>query len=120
MLRGIKIIALVSALSCLAGPSYSQGITPCTPSATLAVTAASSNVQLSACSGVVLLWNVGATEAFYKYGTASTTAATTGTDSWSIPATSFVVLNLGTNRPYLAAITAAGTTTLRITQGQVR
>lgn len=119
-MRLLKTTLLVGALACSIGPAAGQGITPCTPSATLSVTAASSNVQLSACSGVVLLWNVGTTEAFYKYGTVSTTVATTSTDSWSIPGSSFIVLNLGTARPYLAAITAAGTTTLRITQGQAR
>lgn len=119
-MRLLKITLTVGALALLVGPAYPQGITPCTPSSSLSVTTTSSNVQLSACSGVVLLWNVGAQEAFYKYGAASSTAATTGTDSWSIPATSFVVLNLGTNRPYLAAITSSSTTTLRITQGQVR
>lgn len=95
-----------------------QGITPCTPAATLNVTTSSSNVQLSACGGTVLLWNVGAQEAFYAYGSTSATAATTS--SFSLPGTSFVVLSLGNARPYLAAITSTSSTTLRITQGQTR
>src|SRR5882672_6591493 len=84
-----------------------QGISPCS-AATLNVSNVSSNVQLASCGQTVLLWNVGANEAFYKYGTSSGTAATTA--DWSIPSTSFVVLNLGTNRPYLAAITSSSTT----------
>lgn len=91
------------------------GITPCGTAATLSVTGTSSNVQLSACGGTVLLWNISAQEAFYNFGTLSTVTA--ATSNWSLPGNSSVVLNLGTNRPYLAAITATSTTTLRITQG---
>lgn len=92
-----------------------QGITPCTPAASLSVSTISSNVQLSACGATVLLWNTGTQEAFFNYGTTSSTAATTS--SWSLPGASFVVLNLGTSRPYLAAITASSSTTIRIVQG---
>lgn len=115
-----KLLAAASFLAALTICTELQsqaGITPCA-AASLSVTTSSSNTQLSACGGTVLLWNVGTTEAFYKYGTASNTAATTS--DWSLPGSSFVVLNLGFNRQYLAAITASGTTTLRITQGGTR
>lgn len=116
-----KFLVLLTFLGGLLSPweAFSQaGITPCGAAITLSVTTTSSNAQLSACGGVVLVWNVGTTEAFYAYGTASTTVATAS--NFSIPGTSFIVLNLPTNRPYLAAITASSTTTLRITQGNAR
>jgi hypothetical protein len=55
---------------------------------------------------------------FYVTGTASSTAATTS--NYSLPGNSFIVINVGNGSavaPYLAAITATSTTTLRITQG---
>lgn len=116
-----KLFVLLTFLGGLLAPweaSSQAGLTPCGSAITLSVTNTTSNAQLSNCGGVVLVWNVGTVEAFYTFGTASTTAATTS--SWSIPSTSFVVLNLPTNRPYLAAITASSTTTIRITQGNAR
>ena len=95
-----------------------QGITPCAAPTALSVSTSSSNQQLSACGGTVLLWNITSQEAFFKSGTASnTTAATT---DFSLPGNAFIVLNLGTARPYLAAITASSTTTIRIIQGQTK
>lgn len=95
-----------------------QGISPCGTAQTISASSSSSNIQLGNCSGYVLLWNIGTIEAFYNYGTPSTTVATTS--NWSIPPASYILLNLGTNRPYLAGITASSTTTLRITQGFLR
>lgn len=117
--RGWFVLACVTALWLAAGVAShaQQGITPCA-AASLSVTNTSSNTQLSACAGTTIVWNIGTVEAFYTYGTASNTAATTS--NWSVPAGGFVVLNLGTSRQYLAAITASSTTTIRITQGQTR
>lgn len=113
------LFLLVIALLFLGAPAKAQmGLTPCGTPISLSVSGSSTNAQLSSCGGTLILWNLGTQEAFYKYGTASTTAATTS--DWSLPGGAFVVLNLGTNRPYLAAITSTSTTTLRITQGQTR
>ena len=109
----------ISVLSQVSTPIYAQqGITPCAAPTALSVTATSSNVQLSACGTTVLLWNVTSQEAFFTYGTASNTAATTS--SYSLPGNAFIVLNVDTNKPYLAAITASSTTTIRIIQGYTR
>lgn len=112
VLIGLLVLGLFAA-----PVSAQQGITPCA-AFTLSVSNVSSNQQLSACGETVLLWNVGAQEVFYTWGAASTTAATAS--NWSIPGTSFVVVNLGRGRPYLASITAASTSTLRVTQGTTR
>lgn len=116
MLSKLGLFIVASLL--IAGAAYAQsGITPCA-SATISVSGTSANSQLSACGSTLILWNVGSTEAFYRLGSSSGTTAVT-TDN-SIPASAFVVLNVGSRQPYLAAITASSTTTLRITQGQTR
>jgi len=91
-----------------------SGITICSTSS-LAVSGTSSNVQLSACGPSVIIWNVGSVEVFINVGTASSTTATTS--SASIPNGTQLVLNVGNSAPYLAAITASSTSTIRITQG---
>ena len=111
------LFVLACLLGCLLPASAQQGITPCA-SNSISVSGTSANVQLSACGQTVLLWNVGTQELFYNYGPLSSEAATTSGNS--LPGNSFVVLNLGYNQLYLAAITASSTTTLRITQGQTR
>lgn len=114
-LWAIFLIAGLLPLFSADSEATTAGISPCANS-TISVTVASSNVHLSTCGSVVLLWNTTSQEAFYAYGSASNTAATTS--SYSLPGNSFVVLNLGVSGLYLAAITASSTTTLRITQGQ--
>lgn len=114
-----KLLILLLAPFFLASAANAQsGITPCGTAKTLAVTTSSSNVQLLTCGQTVLLWNVGATEIFYKYGSASTTTA--AVTDWSLPSGGFVVLNLGSAGLYLAAITSSSSSTVRITQGQTR
>jgi hypothetical protein len=111
------LLVLACLLGCLTEANSQAGITPCS-SNTISVTGTSSNVKLSACGQTVLLWNVTSQELFYNYGPSSSEAATTSGNS--LPGNSYVVLNLGYAQPYLAAITATSTTTLRITQGQTR
>ena len=108
----------------LSARAQQAGISPCA-GGTLAVTTSSSNVQLSACGPVVIVYNITSQEAFYALGAASSTAATAQTSStsapaantYSIPGNDFVTLNANNQTPYLAAITATSTTTLRIVQG---
>jgi hypothetical protein len=115
-----KILGAAVLLLALCAPASSQfaaGISPCSAN-TISVSGSSNNVQLSLCGPSVLLWNVGTQELFYVTGTASGTAATTS--NYSLPGNSFIVINVGNGSaiaPYLAAITATSTTTLRITQG---
>jgi len=109
-------------------PAHAQaglaGISPCA-GGTLAVTGTSANVQLAGCGPVVIVYNITSQEAFYAVGATSAAAATAQSSStaapiagtFSIPGNTFVVLNINTQSPYLAAITATSTTTLRIVQG---
>ena len=114
-----RIFYSISILLLLTGPVFAQaGITPCASATISASSGSSTNVHLSTCGQTVILWNTTSQEAFYKLGTASNTAATTGDNS--IPGGAFVVLNAGFGGSYLAAITAASSTTLRVTQGQTR
>lgn len=92
-----------------------QGLTPCSSGISLSATNTSSNSQLSNCGAVVIVYNIGAVEAFLNWGTASTTAATTS--GWSLPPGFGVALNAGRAPLYLAAITSSGSTTLRVVQG---
>ena len=114
-LAGASALALLCASSL---PLHAQaglaGISPCAAE-TLSVSGTSSNVQLSTCGPVVILYNITSQEAFYNYGAASTTAATTS--NYSLPGNTFVVLNINTIGGYLAAITGSSTTTIRVVQG---
>ena len=115
MKRLIAALLLGCAFTLPAGAqSGMAGISPCAAES-LAVTGTTGNVQLSVCGPVVILYNITAQEAFYNYGAASSTAATTA--GYSLPGNTFVVLNVNTVGGYLAAITATSTTTIRIVQG---
>jgi len=96
--------------------SAQQGIAPCAATS-ISVSNTTANAQLSSCGQTAILWNVGSQELFYALGPLSSQAATTS--NFSLPGNSFVIINVGLNKPYLAAITSTSTTTLRITQGQV-
>lgn len=113
---GIAVAVLYLGFSNQAHAQASQaGLSVCA-SSSLSVTGTSGNTLLSKCGHSVVLTNVGSNEAFYLVGNASTTTATTS--SASLPAGNSIVLDVGDNAPYLAAITGSSTTTLRITQGQ--
>lgn len=84
-----------------------------TGNTTLAVTTASARVALPNTDASLLIQNTGSVDAYVKLGNASVTAATTDT---LVAAGTKLVLATGTAVD-LAAITAAGSTTLAITQG---
>jgi hypothetical protein len=107
-------IGLALAPTALLAQAGLAGISPCAAE-TLAVSNVSANVQLSACGPVVILYNISSQELFYNFGAASNAAATTS--NFSLPGNTYVVLNLNTSGGFIAAITAASTTTLRIVQG---
>lgn len=109
---------LLASLLLLAAPALAQGGPALYPSAgaSLSVTSSSSRVALPNTAPLATsLWlmNDGATEAFYAFGSA-TVAATTS--SPPIPAGSCQAVDSG-KQPYIAAITASSTTTLRLIQG---
>lgn len=114
----LRIIAVLGMLILTAGTANAQyaGITPCA-SKSLSVTAASGNVLLSSCGQTVILYNTTSQEAYYNWGSASTTAATT-TGNY-IPGGGFVVLNLPAGT-YLAGITPTSTTTFKVVQGAAK
>lgn len=111
------IFFFLAACSALAQSGAPAGISPCSANS-LSVSGVTGNVQLSNCGPSVVLMNIGTQELFYNVGQVSTTAATTS--NYSLPPNTYIVITVPTNSPagwYLAAITAANTTTLRITQG---
>ena len=122
-------LALAFCWPCLASAQSLAGLGPCA-GGTLAVTGTSSNVQLSNCGPVVILYNISSQEAFYDVGTSSSlsiasapstsTSAPSTSAPYSLPGNSFVTLNLGGMGDagfYLAGITATSTATIRIVQG---
>lgn len=125
-----RIVAAIGVALALLFPlgamAQQAGISACA-GGTLAVTGSSANVQLSTCGPVVIVYNTTSQEAFYAYGTPSSTAATAQTSStsapiagtYSLPGNSFVTLNISnlSSGVFFAAITATSTTTLRIVQG---
>ena len=107
--------------------SAQAGMSPCA-GGTLAATSSSSNVQLSACGPVVIIYNISSQEAFYGFGSTSSATATSQSTSttapvaneYSIPGNTYVVVqvpNTGAAAWYVAAVTATSTATLRIVQG---
>lgn len=113
---GLFLLGLFAA-NPAAAQNSSAGMTPCGNGLTLSVTGTSSNTQLSACGTTAVIWNIGAAEAFFNWGTASNTAAVAAT-SWSLPPGASVTVSTGRAPLYFAAITASSTTTLRVVQGQ--
>jgi hypothetical protein len=63
----------------------------------------------------ILIKNVGATEAFWRSGLGPQTALTTDE---SIPAGAIMVYTIPVTDTVFAAITASGTTTLRVSRGE--
>lgn len=109
---------LLAFLLLLAAPALAQQGPALYPSAggSLAVSGTSSRLVLpNTAPAATSLWlmNDGATEAFYAFGSA-TVVATTG--SPPIPAGACQAVDSG-KQPYIAAITATSTTTLRLIQG---
>lgn len=89
---------------------------PFTPGAnfSLAVTTTTGAVNVTGNGTTLRLANVAATECFIKLGTSAVTAATT---DFSMPANSQIFLTASNAITYVAAITASGTATLRISRG---
>lgn len=111
------LAALFFATPALAAPQL--GITPCVITAKptdISYSGVSANVRLSTCGETAIVYNTSATaDVRYRLGTASNTTAVL-TD-WLLPASSFVVLNVGTSGLYIAVI-SSGTGTVSIVQGQ--
>lgn len=121
-LLGAALIALSAFAPGIAFAQASLGITPCVQSGangqstrTMTPTTSSSRVQFNSCGSTLIVYNTTSEEVFYALGNSSV-VATTG--SLSIPGGYFVVLNIGSQGTYFAAIVGANTTILRFTQGR--
>lgn len=111
--------------SILLGAALLGGVIACAPvkaqtfqsqgSASLAVTTATDRVALPAGSfgATVTILNVGTAEAFVTFGGSTVTAATTNDSIPSGAGRCFAI----SSQTFVAAITASGSTTLRINQG---
>ena len=82
--------------------------------ATIAVTTSTGNVAIAGTGATLRLANVTSVECFVAVGN-SAVAATTG--SFSVPGNTQVFISIPNEATYVAAITAATTTTLRISRG---
>ena len=84
---------------------------------THAVTTTSSTPTALVGSGSdLLVQNVGATECFYEQGTSAVTVSTS--TGLPIPAGAILVIGRDKNTTHIVSITAASTTTLRVTTGE--
>lgn len=91
------------------------GFTPGGNFSIVVTNAGTDRVNITGQGTTLRIANVGATECFLTFGTSSTlTAATT---DFSMPATSQLLVTVPSTTTYVAAVTAAGTTTLRISRG---
>ena len=97
-----------------------------TVNGTVAVTTTSQAIALQGAGGALLVKNVGSTECFIAVGSSTVTAtaaaaapATDATDgSMSIPAGEIGTYSIPVTATHLAAVTASGTTTLRVSRGE--
>lgn len=97
-----------------------QPFSPAGETKTLAVSDTTGSVALTRAPGgaadlTVIVVNVGSTEAFVQFGASDVEATTSSTPIEPGQSMTFSVAN--TDAPYLAAITASSTTTLRATSG---
>ncbi len=95
-----------------------MNVSPFTPGGTvsLAVTATTGSVALSAAGSSVEVQNTGLTICFVKLGASAVTAAVT---DYPVPAGQSKVIGRNPNTDtYIAAITSSGTTTLYATTGE--
>ena len=120
-LLGAFFVACVFAAGCLPAAAQIFGMSPC-GMITLSATTTSSNAQLPACGTTAQVTNTGSVEAFYFFSNPSGTVATipgagTSSTGFAIEPGQTVSVSTGPGAVYFAAITASGTTTLRITQG---
>lgn len=107
----VSIAAILGLFGIRPANAVTAGITVCS-SNTISASGSSSNITLSNCGPVVIIYNITSQEAFYNLGSVATTS------NYSIPGNSYVVLQINqASTVVLSAITASSTTTLRIVQG---
>ncbi len=83
----------------------------------LSVTTTSGYVALTGSGSQILVQNVGSTECFIMVADTTADAEAFVGDNLSIPGNRERILSIRPTAAYLAAITASGTTTLRIARG---
>ncbi len=120
----MRHLLLSFALACClvhgASAQSSQGFSPCTTTpASISASVASSNVALTAnCGSSAILYNIGAQEAFWTIGSTSAAVATASKNS--LPGNTYIIVAVPNTATWIAAITAVGTTTIRVLQGYVQ
>lgn len=103
-------------LALVAGPSIAQ-VQLISQTAPLAVGTASANIAIAGAGNMLVLFNDGPVELFWNVAPLSTLAATTS--NFPLPANACFALPIADAAGlYIAAITAAGSTTLRVSRGQ--
>lgn len=90
-----------------------QSFTPAA-NASISVTNTTGRAAISGTGATLRLANVSTVECFVKVGDSTVEAATT---DFSVPANSQVFISVPNTATHVAAITAASTTTLRISRG---
>jgi hypothetical protein len=93
-----------------------SAVDPFTPGGnfSISVTTTTGRVATTGAGNVMRLANVSSTECFVAFGTGSVNATTSG---FSMPGNSQVFVASSDAITHVAAITASGTTTLRISRG---
>lgn len=120
MKRCIYALLAVTLFIAQLAPAFAApqlGLTPCVISAQPAdrtFSGVSANRQMSTCGETVIVYNNSSSDVRYRLGSGSTTTALL-TDLL-LPASSFVVLNVGLGGLYFAVI-SAGTGTISFVQG---
>lgn len=117
----LRVIGLALALFfvCESAQAQYAGLTPC-GQASRSVATSTANVVLPSCGPTVILYNTTSQEAYYNIGPSSTITATTS--NYYIPGGGFIVLQqpgIGTTW-YLAGITPATTSTLKVVIGAAK
>jgi hypothetical protein len=82
---------------------------------TLAVTTTTGSVALAGTGSALRVCNVGGAECFLAAGSSTVTATTA---SMSVPAGAIETFTIPITATHVAAITASGTTTLRLARGE--
>ncbi len=94
--------------------NYMGAFTPCETTYTIAVSTTSGGGPIPGTGNIARVCNVGSTECFIRFSEDNTEATT---ESFPIPGNTIQYVVLSDGYDTVDAITASGTTTLRVTRG---
>jgi hypothetical protein len=97
-----------------------KGFAPC-HAFSISATSSSSNIQLANCGPTVILMNLTSQEAFFNYGSASSTTASSS--NYSLPGGAYIMITVPDQSPagwYIAGYTSTSSTTIRILEGRAQ